>query len=244
MNTKEIMSRRNQFQIFPDVVEKASPSLVHIEVTYEGDGGEILSGLGSGFIVESDGVILTNAHVINEHMAVIMVTLQDGRVMEGTVLDIDVGADLATLRISASDLPTMKLGVSKNARPGEWVIAMGSPRGLSNTITAGVVSNVSRNSAELVKLFGFRGSTIPELIQTDASLNPGNSGGPLINLDGEVIAINTWGKEDSPGISFAIPIDYAKDFLERSTEYQMIWAWNFHCCEYYSLGQKSTTCDM
>ena len=224
-----MMSRRSQFQIFPDVVEEASPSLVHIEVTYGGDGGESFSGLGSGFIVESDGIILTNAHVIDKQMANIMVTLQDGRVLQGTVLHIDVGADLATIGISASDLPTMKLGVGSNSRPGEWVIAMGSPHGLSNTITTGVVSHISRNSAELAK-FGLRGSTIPEFIQTDASITLGNSGGPLINLDGEVIGINTLGMKNIPGISFAIPIDYAKDFLVRSKKYHINWACLMESC--------------
>ena len=159
-------------------------------------------GMGSGFIVESDGVILTNAHVV-QGADEVLVRLPDRREFKGTIVGLDPPTDIAVVRIDAKGLPTVKLGDPSKVKVGEWVLAIGSPFGFENTVTAGIVSGTSRSLPE--------GTYVP-FIQTDAAVNPGNSGGPLFNLDGEVIGINsaiysrTGGYQ---GIAFAIPIDVA-----------------------------------
>ena len=166
---------------------------------------EQLRGLGSGFIIDKSGVILTNAHVVDKADKV-TVRLKDGRTFKGKVQGIDEVTDLAVVKINAgNDLPVAPLGSSRNVQVGDWAIAVGNPLGFDNTVTLGIVSTLKRSSAQV----GISDKRL-DFIQTDAAINPGNSGGPLLNGLGEVIGINTAIRADAMGIGFAIPIDKAK----------------------------------
>ncbi|MEH1935945.1 MAG: HhoA/HhoB/HtrA family serine endopeptidase [Nostoc sp.] len=164
-----------------------------------------LRGLGSGFIIDKSGLVLTNAHVVDKADKV-TVRLKDGRTFEGKVQGIDEVTDLAVVKINAgNDLPVAPLGSSSNVQVGDWAIAVGNPLGFDNTVTLGIVSTLKRSSAQV----GISDKRL-DFIQTDAAINPGNSGGPLLNGLGEVIGINTAIRPDAMGIGFAIPIDKAK----------------------------------
>jgi Do/DeqQ family serine protease len=166
---------------------------------------EQLRGLGSGFILDKSGLVLTNAHVVDKADKV-TVRLKDGRTFEGKVQGIDEVTDLAVVKINAgNDLPVAPLGSSNNVQVGDWAIAVGNPLGFDNTVTLGIVSTLKRSSAQV----GISDKRL-DFIQTDAAINPGNSGGPLLNDRGEVIGINTAIRPDAMGIGFAIPIDKAK----------------------------------
>ena len=157
-------------------------------------------GQGSGFILSADGYVMTNAHVV-DGADELFVTLTDKREFKAKVIGFDKRSDVALVKIEATGLPTVRIGDVSRLKVGEWVIAIGSPFGLENTVTAGIVSAKARDTGDLVKL-----------IQTDVAINPGNSGGPLINMRGEVVGINSQIYSRSGGymgISFAIPIDEA-----------------------------------
>ncbi|ARV57563.1 serine protease [Nostocales cyanobacterium HT-58-2] len=161
-------------------------------------------GEGSGFIIDPNGMILTNAHVVSGADSV-TVTLKDGRKLKGEVKGVDEPSDLAVVKINGKNLPVAPLGNSKDLQVGDWAIAVGNPLGLDNTVTLGIISTLNRSSAQV----GIPDKRL-DFIQTDAAINPGNSGGPLLNEQGEVIGINTAIRADAQGIGFAIPIDKAK----------------------------------
>ncbi len=228
---------------FTDLVEKASPAVVNIRTTERvrtrangGDDDEMAEffrrffgvpmpgaptpprrgqspqgeeqsrGVGSGFIISQDGFVMTNAHVVVD-AETIYVTLPDKREFKAKLIGSDKRTDVALLKIDATGLPRLPLGDSDKVRAGEWVLAIGSPFGLDNSVTAGIVSAKGRDTGDYLPF-----------IQTDVAVNPGNSGGPLINLRGEVIGINSQIYSRSGGymgISFAIPIDEAMRVTEQ-----------------------------
>ena len=175
-------------------------------------------GQGSGFITDKSGVILTNAHVVSKADRV-LVTLKDGREFEGEVKGTDEVTDLAVVKINpqGADLPVAVLGNSSQVQVGDWAIAVGNPVGLNNTVTLGIISTLTRSSAQV----GIPDKRI-DFLQTDAAINPGNSGGPLLNERGEVIGINTAIRPDANGIGFAIPIDKAKSIKDTLAAGQQI----------------------
>ena len=219
------LPRVNGLNAIADIVEKVGPAVVNLDVVkmektrifnpFQDFGFDMdpefkkffedkiipIKGAGSGFIIDQEGYIFTNEHVVRGADK-IKVTLKDGRSFDGKVIGSDATLDLAVVKISAHNLPTIPLGDSSKIRPGEGVIAIGNPYGFSNTVTAGIVSAVGRTLGELGK---------KDLIQTDAAINPGNSGGPLININGEVIGINVAIVAQAQGIGFAIPINDAKE---------------------------------
>ena len=218
---------------FTDLIEKVGPAVVNIRTTEKvklGQGApgdeemqeflrrffgqpsprgrrtppapeeEVQRGVGSGFIISLDGLVLTNAHVV-EGADEVLVTLTDRREFKAKVLGADKRTDVAVLKLEAANLPFLRTGDSNKIRVGEWVIAIGSPFNLDNSVSAGIISAKARDTGDYLPL-----------IQTDVAVNPGNSGGPLINMRGEVIGINSQIATMSGGyngISFAVPIDEA-----------------------------------
>ncbi|GAB1543676.1 HhoA/HhoB/HtrA family serine endopeptidase [Scytonema sp. NUACC21] len=170
---------------------------------------ETVHGIGSGFIINSNGEILTNAHVV-KGVKIVAVTLKDGRTFKGKVMGSDPVTDVAVVKISADNLPAVSLGDSNQLQPGQWVIAIGNPLGLDNTVTQGIISATGRSSSQV----GMPDERV-NYIQTDAAINPGNSGGPLLNTSGQVIGINTAILKDTQGLGFAIPINVAKTIANQ-----------------------------
>lgn len=226
-----------------DIAEKAAPAVVNIDVETPdnpmvalrqfGGGMEDFNrfpffgapivppdmyrgrrrGTGSGFIVRPNGFILTNAHVV-KNASKIKVTLKDKRQLNATVIGTDGFSDLAIIKIDADNLPVLSMGTSKNLRPGEFAIAIGSPLGYDHTVTLGIISAIERHVEDINGDINF--------IQTDAAINQGNSGGPLLNLNGEVVGVNTAINKAGQNIGFSVPIDVAKVVAEHLIERKKI----------------------
>lgn len=197
-----------------DIVEKTSPAIVSIDTSRttaevnpmnpQAPYSEQVTGKGSGFVFSEDGKIITNAHVVADSTKVI-VTFPDGQTFPGQVLGADPLTDIAVIQIAAKNLPTLAMGNSDQLVVGQWAIAIGNPLGLSNSVTAGIISAMGRSSDQI----GVADQRV-SYIQTDAAINPGNSGGPLLNQEGAVIGVNTAIIQGAQGLGFAIPINTAK----------------------------------
>lgn len=230
-------SVQGKYPEFTELVEKSSPAVVNIRTTRvpdsnvdgldEQDVPEIFRrffrempdrrqprpGAGSGFIIDSDGYILTNNHVVDGAQEIV-VALSDRREREAKIIGQDALSDLALLKIEEKGLPTVEIGQSESLKPGQWVVAIGSPFGFEHSVTAGIVSATGRSLPEN------NGNYVP-FIQTDVAINPGNSGGPLLDLDGKVVGINSQIFTRSGGfmgLSFAIPVDVAMEVTAQLKE--------------------------
>ena len=218
-NSPVIPTPVEQANFVTSVTKTVEPAVVQINVSRSLDGvflrpffgrpsassaRPVLRGVGSGFVIDADGFVLTNAHVV-ERADNVTVTFQDGRILDGKVLGKDPVTDVAVIKVDSDNLPAVTIGDSDRVEQGQWAIAIGNPLGLQETVTVGVISATHRFSRDIGipdKRIGF--------IQTDAAINPGNSGGPLLNARGEVIAVNSAIIGGAQGLGFAIPINTAQ----------------------------------
>lgn len=196
---------------FRGLVDRVMPSVVNIDVTrrvrpqlprgferfFETPPAQEQQGVGSGFVIDPAGLILTNFHVVRGR-AELAVTLHDGKTHHGRVIGTDPLTDVALVKIEAKGLKPLPMGNSDQMHAGDWVLALGSPLGLQETVTAGIISSVNRAVAIAERT---------NYLQTDAAINPGNSGGPLVNMAGEVVGMNTAIAQGAQGIGFAVPMN-------------------------------------
>jgi S1-C subfamily serine protease len=194
-------------RVIVTVAEELGPAVVNLRAEAH-EGSRRPGGSGSGFLFTPDGFLLTNHHVVRDS-GQLRVRLNDGREVAGRVVGADPWTDVAVVQADASGLPHAALGDSAELRVGQLVVAIGSPFGFDSTVTAGVVSALGRS------LRSITGHLVDNVIQTDAALNPGNSGGPLLDSRGRVVGINTAIIQSAQGICFAIPIDMAKRILPQ-----------------------------
>jgi S1-C subfamily serine protease len=199
-------------EIIINAVDKLRTSVVKIEQFDISKGRETVTGTGTGFLFSSDGYLFTNSHVIKRAKQ-LRAVLYDGSVHNATLIGEDQYTDLAILKIDAADYTPAALGDSDNLNIGQLVIAIGNPLGFQHTVTAGVISALGRT------LSGESDVSMDSMIQTDAALNPGNSGGPLINAEGEVIGVNTATIRGAQGLCFAISVNTAKSVANQLIRY-------------------------
>ena len=231
----------HQFDFIADAAEQALPAVVSIDVKQRQNYVFEVQGSGSGFIVDKRGYIITNEHVITGCKGVTVV-LGDGRKIPGTVVAVDSLTDLALVKVETDlDLPEIRMGDDSKLRPGQWVVAIGNSLHFPNTVTAGIVSNTARSISDndMLRYQAPKVGT-SKYVQTDAAINPGSSGGPLVNLAGEVIAVNTIGVlGNASGMAFSIPVSEVKRFLKEFSEGQQHSSSNSKVT--YSLGLRIIT---
>ncbi|MEZ4373437.1 MAG: trypsin-like peptidase domain-containing protein [Polyangiaceae bacterium] len=199
---------------FADIAAKADPAVVFVKTLQESRGSRRMvgQGLGSGFVYDPAGLILTNNHVVANAADIQVTFAQDGREMKARVVGRDPPTDIAVLRVDAKGLSALPLGDSDKTRVGDWVLAIGNPFGLSHTVSAGIVSAKGRTRDDVK---GLDSSGYYNFLQTDASINPGNSGGPLLDSAGQVVGINTAIRARANNIGFAIPINMVRELVPR-----------------------------
>ncbi len=199
---------------FADLAERVAPSVVFVRTnqTHRYGSRRVLGrGLGSGFVIDPDGLILTNHHVV-ENAARIDVIIQKDRRLRAQIVGSDPPTDVAILKVDARELPALSLGDSNALRVGDWVLAIGNPFGLANTVSAGIISAKDRTTEDVP---GLDPQGFYNFLQTDASINPGNSGGPLLDLAGNVVGINTAINVQANKIGYAIPVNMLRELLPR-----------------------------
>lgn len=205
------------------VVSEASPAVVSILVQEKDDSGALVDlGKGTGFLIDADGTIVTNRHVAHRRQTTLTAIMADGRAFPASVLDIDPVNDLALLKVDGEGLPYLRLEADDKLRLGQTTIAIGNALGkYANTVTSGILSGIERDVEATNELTGGL-ERLGELLQTDAAINSGNSGGPLLNIEGKVIGVNTAVELGAQGLGFAIPASEVRKVIDSYRRYGAI----------------------